>query len=234
MHLATIFNNLATIDTSRKEYVDFKSAVLDIDWRLSQSIRASASVLTYAPGVVFSNVPLVNQHPIHIKKWGLSNLNRTTPNFQRLWDTSIPMFSYIEELVPNYGIVKAEIMATPPELVSGRPKINRIHIDPLNMHSLSKRCQIALLSNAESYLFVEGIQQHITEGTIYEFDNKRPHWGVNYGNTLKICLVVDMINLDVWNNLSSCDKDKFFDQNITQQEIDHLNNYKRMLLLAPS
>ena len=59
-------------------------------------------------------------------------------------------------------------------------------------------------------------------GSIYEFNNKECHWGVNYGDTTRIIVVLDMVDLNVWNNLDPIIRDKFFEEDsmeiITQEK----------------
>ena len=232
MHLATNINTLATIDTSRKEYVDFKSAILGIDWTPSSYITPSNNALAYAPGVVFANIPFVNDHPAHKQSWGQATTGNIfqTQQFKKLWDSSIPLFSYIEELVPNHRIVKAEILATKPHAVNNKAEVERIHLDGKKFHKLATRCQIAFLSNPDCFLFVEDSKINVTEGTIFEFNNRLCHWGVNWGTTLKVCLVVDMIDLAVWNKLSDHDRATFFDIDVTKEEIKYMINFKQRRL----
>lgn len=233
MELLKNFDTIAQVNLNCKEYTDMKSAMLAIDWINNHAIRESNAALAYAPGIRFFDIPLTKEHPVHIKmlNYLTEEPQYQSTQFKKLWETSVPFFTYIESLIPNHRVVKAEIFATPPERYNANEIVKRIHIDNGNFHALCKRCQIAFSTNDQSYLFVENSKQLIEEGVVYEFNNRRCHWGVNWGKTLKLVLVLDIIDLDIWNNLTKEEYDTFFNFPDVSEHIKKVTPFRKNWLL---
>lgn len=228
MHVKNYFNKLANIDTNSKEYLNFSNALFDVNWN-DGTLQQSTAILSYAPGFTFYNIPFMNDHPGFKKNWGNSSNSdeHKDASVVKVRKESIAFFEMIEKLVPNHRVIRSEVLMELPNKISFTDEISRMHIDSKVFHSHAKRCQIAIATNENCFLNVEHKQMSIPVGSLYEFDNKECHWGVNYGNSPRIVVIVDMIDVNVWANLNSVIKEHFFETNtpLIKGEIERYNKF---------
>lgn len=217
MHINPVFKKLIDIDKSRIEYKDFVDALLAIDWQ-GPLVSPAIAALNYSPGLRFRNIPWINSHPGFKKLIGIEK-EISDETFNKVQDTAVPFFNYIESCLPGHKIIKAEMMATQPEMVNKHSELARMHHDWRIYHKYSKRCQLGILTNPGSFLFVEGQELLVPNDCLYEFDNRLCHWGVNWGETLKLVFIVDIIELSVWDKLPQYTKDRFFEEEITEDAL---------------
>jgi hypothetical protein len=156
----------------------------------------------------------MNDHIGFKRKWGTSSNGDTykKPDVIKVRHNSLPFFAMIESLVPNHKVIRSEVLAQAPKNKIDRvSEIKQIHIDHRVFHRYAKRCQIVIATNKDSFLNVGHYQISMPVGSLFEFNNKEVHWGVNYGDSIRIVTVVDLLDLDVWNNLDTDIKDNFFE-----------------------
>lgn len=212
MHSSENFQTLATIDLSVPEVWEFRKSLLEIDWMNPSNTYVSAKKLSYAPGFSFHDINFCNNHPEYQK--ALSLINRDQIEMPecviRARKLSKPFFDYIERLIPNTYIVKSEIIFNPPEEINKQAELDRMHIDLRNLHIHSKRCQLGIMANSDSFLFVENECCNTYVDRIITFNNRKTHWGVNWGNTNKLTLIFDLLNHDTWHGLSSMEQQCFY------------------------
>lgn len=210
---------MASLDTEAREYRDFTQAVLAIDWSERENFHSSAQVLSYAPGFPLPDVAWSNDHPGYKKMLGpvyrnligLDNSNYSMGTKAYARHQSLAFFQYIERILPNHRLVKAEILSHMPESVDRQSELNRMHIDRRNLHRHSKRCQMLLAGDDQSWLWVEDDHAAPHADKLLAFDNRKAHWGTNWGSSLKLTLVLDILDLDYWDKLSAQEQDTFFD-----------------------
>lgn len=210
MHINPKIKPVAVVDKTTTAYTNFFNALQSVNWAPSDYIIPATEVLSYAPGFVFNNIEWSNSHPGFKRYWGEQHFT-SSPELDKAKEYSLEFFRYLEELIPGHRVVRAEMMATLPESVDRRAEVNRMHYDARVLHVHCRRCQLGFYTNEQSLLFVEGESMQINTDTVYEFDNRLCHWGVNWGNTLKLVLVFDLINLSHWNTLNSRVKENFFE-----------------------
>lgn len=213
MFVVNNFKKLADIDITNEAYLNFSNALLEVDWD-NTKLAVSAEVLSYAPGFTFNNIPFMNDHIGFKRKWGTSSNGDTykKPDVIKVRHNSLPFFAMIESLVPNHRVIRSEVLAQAPKNKIDRvSEIKQIHIDHRVFHRYAKRCQIVIATNKDSFLNVGHHPVSLPVGSLFEFNNKEVHWGVNYGDSIRIATVVDLLDLDVWNNLDINIKDNFFE-----------------------
>ena len=213
MFVVNNFKKLADIDITNEAYLNFSNALLEVDWN-STKLAVSAEVLSYAPGFCFYDVPFMNSHPGFKNKWGADDNSDTakTKDIVNVRKYSLPFFEMIESLVPNHRVIRSEVLAqNPKSTVDLNSEMKQMHIDHRVFHRYAKRCQIVIATNKDSLLNVGHHPVSLPVGSLFEFNNKEVHWGVNYGDSIRIATVVDLLDLDVWNNLDINIKDNFFE-----------------------
>jgi hypothetical protein len=196
------FEDFCKIDTTRIEYINLKQSLLAINWELEAWIISNR--LSYSRGFNFT--------------WLISNgikiVKPTTDcipvSIEQARIDAIPFFNYLDSLVPNHRVFRAEILYTPPEKVDKRSELERMHIDCKTLHKYLKRCQLAIVPNPDGFLFVEDDCAVMKTDTLIHFNNRKVHWGVNWGVIPKLNMTIEFIDLDVWNSLSNDIKKVFY------------------------
>lgn len=212
MHINPVFKKLIDVDKTRIEYKNFVNALLSIDWT-GPGVTPGVKSLQYSPGIRFSNIEWMQDHPGFRKL--LDTTEKIPDSIQLALDTSVPFFNYLESLLPGYRIIKAEMMATQPEPVDRLKELPRMHHDGKVYHRYSKRAQLAILTNPGAFLFVEDQQLNVRDDCFYEFNNRLCHWGVNWGDSLKLVLIVDFIEMKVWDSIPTLKKSMLFQEEET-------------------
>lgn len=59
--------------------------------------------------------------------------------------------------------------------------------------TLVHRCHLPILTNDGAVLAIEGVPYRLKAGTVYEFDNTRPHAARNRGETRRVHLLCDVL-----------------------------------------
>lgn len=214
MNIAPVFQPLATVDTRTLEYNNFKESLLKIDWKLSPYIKGTHPSLNYAPGFYIDNDPWIKTYPAYRQYY---DLPYKVPEIVNAREQARPFLKYLESILNGYKIIRSEVMATTPEEVNRKKELPRIHIDSKVFHNYALRCQFAIQTNPGALLFVEGEPLNVSDSVIYTFNNRKAHWGVNWGNTLKIVLMFDIIKPEVWEQLPLVEKEKFFEERYSFQ-----------------
>lgn len=213
MFLENNFKKIANLDIMSEAYSNFSNALLKVNWS-SKQLSASAEVLSYAPGFTFNNIPFMNNHPGFKDKWGADSNSdaRKPPDVANVRKYSLPFFSMLESLVPNHKVIRSEVLAQNPKVyVDLNSEIKQFHIDHRVFHRYAKRCQIVIATNDNSFLNVGHDKISMPVGSFFEFNNKEVHWGCNYGNSIRIATVVDLLDVNVWNSLDDRTKEQFFE-----------------------
>lgn len=219
MYLEEKIKKICDIDINREEYRQFDQAAKEVDWRNSKSGVPSYTFLTYAQGITFP-LPnyIINSFP-KADRWTWTEAQKKNTQLLNLLSKTEPMYAYIEELLPGYKVIKGEIMTTIPEFsVPPIIQLARVHIDAKIMHSKCRRIHISIQNNQNSFLIIENVPYHIPVGTIYEFNNKIPHWGINIGDKLRISFVVDLLRPEEWESMSENDKISFYERDTTRTD----------------
>lgn len=224
MHIDPIFQKLLSVDTTRPEYINFKNALLEVDWTLSDYIKGTRVYLNYAPGFYFCRRPWIYD----FYKSFFENFEYSTdkrPDITRARSLAIPFLDYLESLLDGYKIIKTEVMATQPEVEDQRKNLAKMHIDTRSYHDYCIRCQLGIETNSNSFLFVEDQKLVLTEGDVFAFDNRKCHWGSNYGDTIKIVIMFDIIRPRDWEVLPAKVKDNFFEHEFSLEDTKTMNQF---------
>lgn len=114
-----------------------------------------------------------------------------------LWEKVTPIVKFIDNLYPNYKMVRGEIVnLTPGKSLSP-------HIDIHWFHRESRRIHIPVVTNRDSFLTFENRKYHLEVGKVYEINNRIIHSGFNNGSTDRIHVILDMMPVDTFNNAVS-------------------------------
>ena len=114
-----------------------------------------------------------------------------------LWEKVTPIVKFIDNLYPNYKMVRGEIVnLTPGKSLSP-------HIDIHWFHRESRRIHIPVVTNRDSFLTFENRKYHLEVGKVYEINNRIIHSGFNNGSTDRIHVILDMMPGDTFNNAVS-------------------------------
>jgi hypothetical protein len=222
MYVKNNFKKLADIDTTLLAYTNFSNALLNVDWG---NAWPSSRELSYAPGFSFANIPFMNNHSGFKAQWhATNNLDNSLPaDMVDVRNNSLAFFSMIESLVPNHRVIRVEILTQKPKgQIDRKSEYNGMHIDHRIFHRYSKRCQVSIATNNDAFLNVAHDRVSIPLGSLYEFNNKEVHWGVNYGNSIRIVTVIDLLDTNVWDNLDLDTKYNFFESD--DKEMIAINN----------
>lgn len=124
-----------------------------------------------------------------------------------LWnDTLKPQCEYLMSLtgIEDPIIVQADIARMRP--LDGD---TLLHTDTRYQHRYSRRYNIAISTNTECWLYhnsydlnTGGTRDHISEGEMWELNNKIPHTAVNYGNTWRTHLIIDIMPRNYYNRMN--------------------------------
>jgi hypothetical protein len=215
MNIYPVFQPLATVDTCTLEYINFKESLLKIDWKLSEYIKGTHPSLNYAPGFYLDSNPWLNTHTGYKNYHNKYFLSNATPEIETAVEQAKPFLKYLESILNGYKIIRAELMATAPEKIDRKKELARIHIDSKMFHKHALRCQLAIQTNPGALLFVEGESLNVSDSVIYTFNNQKAHWGVNWGDSLKLVLMFDIMKPEDWELLSDKEKKKFFDEHFS-------------------
>jgi hypothetical protein len=202
MHIEHPFEDFCKIDTTRIEYINLKQSLLAIDWESESD--TNPGILCYTRGFRFT--------------WSISAgvkiysppTNPRTVSTEKARKDVIPFVNYLDSLVPNHRVFRAEILYTPPEKVDRKSELKKMHIDSRTFHKYLKRCQLAIIPNPDGFLFVEDDCAVMKTDTLIHFNNRKVHWGVNWGVIPKLNMMIEFIDLDVWNSLSNDIKEVFY------------------------
>ena len=221
----TAFEEFCKIDINKTEYLNLKNAVIKINWE--QVDATYHKIFFYTKIVPIVNFAWDNDKPIF--RTFYDQTARTAEENEIIRDireAAVPFFNYLENLIPNHLVARAEIMFTPPEKMDIYNELRKMHIDCKFFHYYLKRCQLAFLTNSKSLLFVEGDSMQIPIDALLQFDNTRIHWGVNYGDSPKVCLMIEFVKHGELESLDSYTKDHFFKLAHKDQELPKIDNYK--------
>lgn len=227
MHLSENFQTVVDIDLSHPVVDSFRSSLLAIDWNNQSNTYMLAKKLSYAPGFSFHDIDFCNRHTVY--QQALSEIDKKYMKLSESVETALILsksfFSYIEELIPNSYVVKSEILFNPPEKMCKQNELERMHIDIRNLHKISRRCQLGIITNDDAFLCVEGEYYKTSIDKIITFNNRKTHWGVNWGNTPKLTLIFDLLDRDIWNKLSEEEKNSFYNISVPNEDDARHNQF---------
>ena len=226
MRMEKAFEEFCKIDVNRIEYINLKKNLLEIDWG---KIIPKLGVLAYGKGFTFVDFPWTKDKPIFKEYSFWPKEDNETVNHIR--QVAVPFFDYIETLTPNHYIARAELLYTFPEKVSKLHELNKMHTDCNIFHNYLKRCQFAFLTNSKSLLWVEDECINIQPNTMIQFNNRKVHWGVNYGDSPKLVMIVEFIEHGVWEQLPFDIQQNFFDLIKDEDDLNITLNYKKQFLI---
>ena len=139
---------------------------------------------------------------------GFSELTKTYPKeIDQLW-TEI-----IKPVVVNYIVPLTEIadpVIVQCDIARMRPVTGDtvMHTDTRYHQRYSRRYNIAIDTNPDCWLYHYsydlnngGSRDHISEGELWEINNKIVHTAVNYGKTWRTHLIVDIMPQNYWNRM---------------------------------
>ncbi|MDO7842795.1 aspartyl/asparaginyl beta-hydroxylase domain-containing protein [Sphingomonas immobilis] len=67
------------------------------------------------------------------------------------------------------------------------------HVDGAPALVASHRCHLPVLTNDAVSFMIGGVDHHLEAGSVYEFDNTRPHAVFNRGETRRVHLICDVL-----------------------------------------
>ena len=172
------------------------------------------------PNVKFlSNVPeqILNILDKEIESWDFRNFNNfsnipvfeivksieyTGKNSEKTLDTLKEVFQWFEKFFPGKIPIYANMLAIFPG------QRYPIHIDSLELHSVSHRIHIPLITEDDSKLWFFKKTQgtwasetfHIARGGAWEMSNLTPHSAENLSDSWRVHFVVDFIDKELKNS----------------------------------
>jgi hypothetical protein len=221
MHIDHSFEDFCKIDTTRIEYINLKQSLLAVDW--GSEAWVTSDILSYTRGFNFTEIPWSWSDDVKIFR---HLVGHEPDSIEKARISAIPFFNYLDSLVPNHRVARADILYTPPEPVDRIAELEKMHIDSKTCHTYLKRCQLAILGNPDAFLFVEDDCVNIKTDTLIQFNNKKVHWGVNWGSTPKLNMVIEFMDLDVWDSMSDYIKKIFFVAHHLKKDLIKTENYK--------
>jgi hypothetical protein len=128
--------------------------------------------------------------------------------------------------IDNPLIVQADIARMPP----GGDTV--LHTDTRYLQRYSRRYNIAISTNDECWLYYHsydlnngGSRNHISEGEVWELNNKIVHTAVNYGNTWRTHIIIDVMPHNYYERMCEvCDP---FAKVPNPQKLNHTFDYDR-------
>lgn len=129
------------------------------------------------------------------------------PGIWELWSNIIqPILE--THILPLTGIEEPVIVQS--DIARMRPHNGdtQIHTDTRYNQRYARRYNIAISTNNNCWLYhygydlnKGGIRDHIHEGELWELNNKIPHTAVNYGDTWRTHLIVDVMPRNYWERM---------------------------------
>lgn len=120
------------------------------------------------------------------------------PTIKTMWENILkPQCEYLASLtgIADPVIVQADIARMPPAIGD-----TLMHTDTRYNQRYSRRYNIAISTNTDCWLYHfsydlnnGGMRDHIDEGEMWELNNKITHTAVNYGNTWRTHLIIDVM-----------------------------------------
>lgn len=110
---------------------------------------------------------------------------------------TLPILDLILEQYPNHRYIKGEISCCPPG------NNQSFHVDPRVFHRFSRRVHLPLITNPECTLDIDVDSHHLEPLCLYEFNNIVLHRSVNNGTTNRVHLILDLIQNDWFDHLTS-------------------------------
>jgi hypothetical protein len=188
--------------TARK-IAEFDTAVFDkyreweqtFDWDpaedLKRYLRADGTHLIY--------LPVNKQRSRHGDDNGFGSMTKNyPPSINTLWNNILKQpCEYLASItgIADPVIVQADIARMRP--VTGDTEL---HTDTRYNQRYARRYNVAISTNDNCWLYYNsydlnngGTRNHISEGEVWELNNKIIHTAVNYGNTWRTHLIIDVM-----------------------------------------
>lgn len=185
---------LGDFNLKKPEYQKFLIILENFDWNKESLDRKDGLSLTGHSKVIFYD------HFETCKKFEYSNQMYGTAiddDSKKLRALSYSILDDILKLFPNFTYIKGEISCCYPN------SEQRFHIDPRVFHRYAKRIHLPLITNNQSFLDIESNSYHLEKGKLYEFNNIKLHRSKNLGETKRVHIIVDIIQLST---LNCCEK----------------------------
>ena len=142
-----------------------------------------------------------------MREEGFKNLMSGYPNGIRvMWNNILkPKCEYLASLtgIDDPIIVQADLARMRP--VTGDTVL---HTDTRYNQRYARRYNIAISTNDDCWLYyqsydltTDGTRNHINEGEVWELNNKIVHTAVNYGNTWRTHLIIDIMPKNYFNRM---------------------------------
>jgi hypothetical protein len=167
---------------------NFVSTCLEVNWQLDDFTRKEVSLvegrMCIIPCIIARAEQLVN-----------------TPARKRLWLGVNPIVTFVQNLFPNFKMVRGEIVNLTPG------KSLTPHVDIHWFHKESKRIHIPVVSNTESCLTFEGRPYQLKPGKVYEINNRIMHSGFNHGTTDRVHVIIDLMPEDIFSQAINSKQD---------------------------
>lgn len=117
-----------------------------------------------------------------------------TDSRKKIWSAASPIIEFIKDTMPDEKIIRGEVV----NLIPNRSLTP--HIDIYWFHQESRRIHIPIITNDQCFLTFEDRPYHLAVGSIYEMNNRILHSAVNNGLTNRVHVILDVMNLDVYNH----------------------------------
>jgi len=193
--------------TARK-IAEFDTAIFDkyrqweltFDWDPSEDpnryIRTDGTHMIYLP--IYNQRNKQSRRKLQDENSFASLTTKYTDEINTLWNDILkPQCEYLANItgIADPFIVQADIARMKPE--SGNTSL---HTDTRYNQRYSRRYNIAISTNDDCWLYYQsydltigGTRNHISEGEVWELNNKIVHGAVNYGNTWRTHLIIDIM-----------------------------------------
>ena len=121
----------------------------------------------------------------HIRSTYKQNYTESTLELTKLGDI---ISLEVHQLFPDHYHLKSHFVAIIPHGKQVR------HIDGIFYHEYANRLVVPIITTNLAYTNFDNEICILDEGTIYEMNNRVPHWSENNDNTIRVFLFMDLIS----------------------------------------
>ena len=183
MHLNKPINQLSTIK-NLDALTKLQSLLKDYDWDHDAAVKSnnnrSDPAFNDSYCIQFTSSDLI----CHISSNYKRNYSQSTLEIVNLGEI---LTNEVLQLFPNHYHLKSHF-------VSIKPKGKQIcHVDNAFYHKYSNRLVIPITTKL-SKTMIDDKEYHLDIGSIYEMNNRLPHWSENYDDDFRVFLFLDVIS----------------------------------------
>lgn len=177
---------LEDFDLQKDEYQPFLDFLSNFDWNKNFLDRNDGLSLNGISKVIFYDHFWAGKEYGNFSEMYGVEIDENSKNLRSL---SYPILDDILKIFSNSTFIKGEISCC----FSNSEQC--FHVDPRMFHRFSRRIHLPLVTNSKSFLDIEDNSFHLERGKLYEFNNMKLHRSKNLGETHRIHIIVDIIEL---------------------------------------